>query len=349
MKNENKSLTVKNASKLKSLAKEISATYNDTDGIIASAQERGIAALKSAVKCGNALIEAKALVEHGEWVAWLETNCRNVSLTTCQNYMRLAKNPNALFFDDPKTLKQAYVETGILPSQPARKALPAPADAAALNGGGSVALDGVSRPPGNPLPAAEAERIQSEQPKRVVDGVPTESQAAQLKEIADFAAVLAEQSPADRPVERVEAESPIDCRVTTEQMGSFCTRWLDTAAGREWLAANLTVASVQDWLDGTEQGRAFFKEVVTPPQISPDDAALLAAVAAKEKVVIDVKPPMTVPRLRAALKSLHAAIPVDGKHAEFADAFSDFYGKEKGLADDRPHKPQGQFSAYTSR
>lgn len=46
-------------------------------------------ALGHAVRAGELLIEAKALVRHGEWLPWLATNFA-ASERTAQNYMRLA-------------------------------------------------------------------------------------------------------------------------------------------------------------------------------------------------------------------------------------------------------------------
>jgi len=43
-----------------------------------------------AIECGRALIEAKALVAHGEWIPWLEKNV-TVRPRQAQNYMRLAE------------------------------------------------------------------------------------------------------------------------------------------------------------------------------------------------------------------------------------------------------------------
>ena len=46
-------------------------------------------ALQHAAECGRLLIEAKAQVEHGQWLSWIDTNT-GVSARQCQKYMRLA-------------------------------------------------------------------------------------------------------------------------------------------------------------------------------------------------------------------------------------------------------------------
>jgi hypothetical protein len=48
-------------------------------------------AMEYAAECGRLLVEAKALVEHGEWLPWLEAHTE-VSPRQCQRYMRLAEN-----------------------------------------------------------------------------------------------------------------------------------------------------------------------------------------------------------------------------------------------------------------
>lgn len=44
-----------------------------------------------AIEAGNRLLEAKALVSHGDWQDWLAEHVPGVSLRTAQRYMRAAK------------------------------------------------------------------------------------------------------------------------------------------------------------------------------------------------------------------------------------------------------------------
>jgi hypothetical protein len=46
---------------------------------------------QQAIEAGNRLIEAKALVKHGEWMPWLTANCR-ISDRTASRYMRIARS-----------------------------------------------------------------------------------------------------------------------------------------------------------------------------------------------------------------------------------------------------------------
>jgi hypothetical protein len=45
----------------------------------------------AALAAGNALIEAKELVRHGEWRDWLKANC-SMSTRTAQRYMQMARS-----------------------------------------------------------------------------------------------------------------------------------------------------------------------------------------------------------------------------------------------------------------
>jgi Protein of unknown function (DUF3102) len=47
-------------------------------------------AVQHAAKCGRLLIEAKAQVEHGQWLPWVEANT-GIGPRQCQKYMRLAE------------------------------------------------------------------------------------------------------------------------------------------------------------------------------------------------------------------------------------------------------------------
>ncbi|MDA8350169.1 MAG: DUF3102 domain-containing protein [Pseudomonadota bacterium] len=48
-----------------------------------------------AIRCGKLLFEQKRRVGYGKFGKWIETNCE-FSVSTANNYMRMAKNPNAL-------------------------------------------------------------------------------------------------------------------------------------------------------------------------------------------------------------------------------------------------------------
>jgi hypothetical protein len=61
----------------------------------AAAREAFGSAAEYAIKAGEALIEAKKLVEHGEWLPWLRDNCK-LSERAAQLYMRIARHKDEL-------------------------------------------------------------------------------------------------------------------------------------------------------------------------------------------------------------------------------------------------------------
>jgi hypothetical protein len=58
---------------------------------VRAARRNARAALWNAMKAGDALIEAKELVKHGEWLDWLRENCE-LSERTASRYMQLARH-----------------------------------------------------------------------------------------------------------------------------------------------------------------------------------------------------------------------------------------------------------------
>jgi Protein of unknown function (DUF3102) len=52
-------------------------------------------AVRYAIKAGEALIEAKKAVGHGNWLPWLREHCE-ISERTAQTYMRLAKHEDEI-------------------------------------------------------------------------------------------------------------------------------------------------------------------------------------------------------------------------------------------------------------
>lgn len=57
---------------------------------LSRAHEAGKSMLEHAVKCGQALREAKDQLEHGQWIPWVAEHFEG-SLSTAEHYMRLAK------------------------------------------------------------------------------------------------------------------------------------------------------------------------------------------------------------------------------------------------------------------
>ena len=68
---------------LNQLAGEINALAKD-------AEDSACEAIYKAAECGGKLLQAKDLVRHGKWTAWLKANT-HVSVRTSERWMTLAK------------------------------------------------------------------------------------------------------------------------------------------------------------------------------------------------------------------------------------------------------------------
>jgi hypothetical protein len=68
-----------------------------------SAQANLRASVESGIACGLRLIEAKAQLNHGQWLPWLAEHCA-ISERTAQLYIRLAKN---------RTTIEAQIRNGV--------------------------------------------------------------------------------------------------------------------------------------------------------------------------------------------------------------------------------------------
>jgi len=73
--------------RLPALAADIRKAHADVQGAAKTAAQR-------AIEAGHALMEAKALVEHGGWLPWLREHCA-LAERTAQLYMKIAKSGNS--------------------------------------------------------------------------------------------------------------------------------------------------------------------------------------------------------------------------------------------------------------
>jgi hypothetical protein len=85
------------------------------------AQSVADTAVDHAIECGRLLLEQQRLLGYGNFGAWIKANCA-FSLATAGNYVRVARNPNAL--GKSRAIRQLYPSG----QKRARKALPAPSD-----------------------------------------------------------------------------------------------------------------------------------------------------------------------------------------------------------------------------
>lgn len=97
---------------LDALAAEINAAHSEAQAFSSQAVER-------AHDAGIRLTQAKAQVEHGQWLPWLAEHCPDVAVRTAQAYMRLAQ-------DWPKLESEIRNGVAHLPFRQAIKLLSAP-------------------------------------------------------------------------------------------------------------------------------------------------------------------------------------------------------------------------------
>lgn len=92
-------------------------------------------AISRAIECGRLLAIQKKATKHGDWANWIDENC-NFKKSTAYHYIALHKrisqessyienfqHVGSLVSENPKTLRQAYIATGIL-SEPAKANTP---------------------------------------------------------------------------------------------------------------------------------------------------------------------------------------------------------------------------------
>lgn len=94
---------------------------NDITECIYKAQAHAAHAVAEARRAGELLLEAKALVAHGQWEYWLSENC-GCAVRTAQAYMRLATKLQALPADEAQCV-------ALLPLREALKAISTPSEA----------------------------------------------------------------------------------------------------------------------------------------------------------------------------------------------------------------------------
>jgi Protein of unknown function (DUF3102) len=118
--------------------------------------------LEHAMAAGLLLLEAKELVGHGEWLAWLQANCR-LGQRQAQTYMRLARYRHRL--EAVKNAAAAHLTIGAAellvgrPRPERRRGLPGQID---LLGGPEVTVE-----PGRDTRARRRLNIREEQPTLV--------------------------------------------------------------------------------------------------------------------------------------------------------------------------------------
>ena len=140
MENENTISTTETSSTELDIASRINALHEKAEVLSKLAKDKAQEAIKVAIESGRLLVEQKSKMNHGDWISWIKKNCI-FSRTTAFRYMKLCdsicQNTNSepqaedsnvspvthledtstQFLDKlpAKTLKDAYIATGILP------------------------------------------------------------------------------------------------------------------------------------------------------------------------------------------------------------------------------------------
>lgn len=127
------------------IVSRINTLHEKAEGLSKLAKDKAQEAIKIAIECGKLLVEQKSKMNHGDWMSWVGKHC-HFSHRTATNYVKLFtsinnndnpnwqpvsnltenntvenldanKTPTENFIEKlpAKTLKDAYIATGILP------------------------------------------------------------------------------------------------------------------------------------------------------------------------------------------------------------------------------------------
>lgn len=107
------------------LSSEINAAAQRAHEVAARIRRDAQEALRHAVECGELLLRQRAAMPYGTWETWLSEKCHHLSHRTARRYMRLARNHNESISCEARSLRHAYLLTGVIPRpKHARRDLP---------------------------------------------------------------------------------------------------------------------------------------------------------------------------------------------------------------------------------
>lgn len=107
-------------------AESINYAYERAIESAANAREMGSMAVQQAVACGKFMAEQHAVVGRSAWGQWLAANCPKISYEIARRWMICAKTYHGRIPDDCASLRQLYVECGILPRPEVKEGEPQP-------------------------------------------------------------------------------------------------------------------------------------------------------------------------------------------------------------------------------
>ncbi|MGH7939880.1 MAG: DUF3102 domain-containing protein [Limisphaerales bacterium] len=96
------------------LVREIRRDYKSLQQLVERTRQNCNAVVAETILLGTKLAEAKRLVNHGNWREWLAKHCAEISENTAVRYIRLAKTSHVMDLKSCRSLRQAYLASGIL-------------------------------------------------------------------------------------------------------------------------------------------------------------------------------------------------------------------------------------------
>lgn len=142
MENENTITTAQTSSTALDIASRINALHEKAEALSKLAKDKAQEAIKVAIECGKLLVEQRDSMKYGDFKSWVHDNC-SFARSSAYNYIKLynsvvkipevvqpvgqvdgnteveviGESPTESFIESlpAKTLKDAYIATGILP------------------------------------------------------------------------------------------------------------------------------------------------------------------------------------------------------------------------------------------
>jgi DUF3102 family protein len=114
-----KQLIANRAAEILQLAEEAKQLHAEAEEARAAAERNVTTAIEKAWNCGKRLNAIKAIVGHGNWLAWLTSNWPELKVRTAQSYMKIDHdNPNALHVADLKFDSIRNYRLSLVPEKP---------------------------------------------------------------------------------------------------------------------------------------------------------------------------------------------------------------------------------------
>lgn len=115
VRNGSKAPALDTLERLRGLARSINAAHAAAEASAKQCVSGMDEAIKHALICGQKLIDAKEQAGHGYFMQWREDHCPKIGHATANRYMRLAAKCAHVISLKPGSLRQAYIEAGIMP------------------------------------------------------------------------------------------------------------------------------------------------------------------------------------------------------------------------------------------